>query len=274
MNPCTLGWYLPLLVKDVPGALQPSDDGDRRTLAGPSRVSNTGPTSTSAVGCERQTSSLATTANPKEGIEFNVSTRIDGTGATARGENGTSSPTSDVDADVRKAGVTVQRGVSRDGGTDVVDQTYQPADRETVGQGDADRLLPPPLARSSSPPRHVPQQQRSLRMRQDVRTAQTKSKSLFTGVGGVTWKDLDAKFRRDLPDDVYVGRLVYRGLVMRACPRIRMLDGIEVSEKERDKAERLLENTVDRRRPVPSSAMVGQAQQHQQHPPQRPQQRH
>ena len=28
MNPCTLGWYLPLLVKDAPGALQPSD-GDR-----------------------------------------------------------------------------------------------------------------------------------------------------------------------------------------------------------------------------------------------------
>ncbi|KAG5221203.1 sin component scaffold protein [Salix suchowensis] len=24
MNPCTLGWYLPLLVKDIPGALQPS----------------------------------------------------------------------------------------------------------------------------------------------------------------------------------------------------------------------------------------------------------
>ncbi|KAH6907969.1 hypothetical protein BKA70DRAFT_1280344 [Coprinopsis sp. MPI-PUGE-AT-0042] len=25
MNPCTLGWYLPLLVKDLPGALQPSE---------------------------------------------------------------------------------------------------------------------------------------------------------------------------------------------------------------------------------------------------------
>ena len=25
MNPCTLGWYLPLIVKDLPGALQPSD---------------------------------------------------------------------------------------------------------------------------------------------------------------------------------------------------------------------------------------------------------
>ncbi|PPQ81277.1 hypothetical protein CVT25_015061 [Psilocybe cyanescens] len=27
MNPCTLGWYLPLLVKDAPGALQPSEGG-------------------------------------------------------------------------------------------------------------------------------------------------------------------------------------------------------------------------------------------------------
>ncbi|KAG8214791.1 hypothetical protein J3R82DRAFT_9927 [Butyriboletus roseoflavus] len=30
MNPSTLGWYLPLLVRDVPGALQPSENGGRR----------------------------------------------------------------------------------------------------------------------------------------------------------------------------------------------------------------------------------------------------
>ncbi|KAI0351465.1 hypothetical protein OH77DRAFT_1411124 [Trametes cingulata] len=102
MNPCTLGWYLPLLVKDLPGALQPSD-GDRAS------------------------------------------------------EN----------------------------------STEQPSTRE--------------------------------RGRQDL-----------------LWRELDAKFRRDLPDDAYVGRLAYRGLVMRACPHIRMLDGVEVERKERDKAEKLL----------------------------------
>jgi protein NUD1 len=55
-----------------------------------------------------------------------------------------------------------------------------------------------------------------------------------------SWQELDAKFRRDLPDEAYIGRLAYRGLVMRACPRIRMLDGVEVTEKERTKAQRLL----------------------------------
>jgi len=100
MNPCTLGWYLPLLVKDVPGALQPSEDG----------------------------------------------------------RNG-------------------EKGASRSG-----------------------------------------------------------------------WQELDAKFRRDLPNASYVGRLAYRGLVMQACPRIRMLDGIEVTEKERVKAERLLVSILGERR--------------------------
>lgn len=53
-------------------------------------------------------------------------------------------------------------------------------------------------------------------------------------------KGMDSKFRRDLPDAGYLGRLAYRGLIMRACPRIHMLDGVEVSEKERAKAEHLL----------------------------------
>ena len=70
----------------------------------------------------------------------------------------------------------------------------------------------------------------------------------------MSWKDLDAKFRRDLPDEAYVGRLAYRGLVMRACPAIRLLDGVEVSEKERDKAERLLKGLVDARRGANANA--------------------
>jgi len=59
-------------------------------------------------------------------------------------------------------------------------------------------------------------------------------------VAGHTWQELDSKFRRDLPNESYIGRLAYRGLIMRACPGIRMLDGVEISEKERVKAHDLL----------------------------------
>jgi hypothetical protein len=64
--------------------------------------------------------------------------------------------------------------------------------------------------------------------------------------GGSTarWQELDAKFRRDLPDSAYAARLAYRGLIMRACPRVRVLDGVPVSAKERDKAERLLASVL------------------------------
>lgn len=59
--------------------------------------------------------------------------------------------------------------------------------------------------------------------------------------GTFTWQELDCKFRRDLPNEMYVGRLAYRGLIMRSCRRIGMVDGVEVSEKERKKAEILLQ---------------------------------
>jgi hypothetical protein len=65
------------------------------------------------------------------------------------------------------------------------------------------------------------------------------------------WQDLDAKFRKDLPDDAYIGRLAYRGLVMRACPAIRMLDGVAVTAKERDKATRLLDSILSKRQQAP-----------------------
>ncbi|OCH91116.1 hypothetical protein OBBRIDRAFT_792626 [Obba rivulosa] len=67
------------------------------------------------------------------------------------------------------------------------------------------------------------------------------------GLGGRDWKELDARFRRDLPDEQYAGRLAYRGMVMRTCPATRVLDGVEVSAKERDKAERLLEELARKR---------------------------
>jgi protein NUD1 len=120
MNPCTLGWYLPLLVRDVPGALQPSEEGT-------------------------------------------------GTGKT-------------------KTNLDMPGGGDNEKGRD-------------RGKYSAWR-----------------------------------------------WQELDSKFRRDLPDEAYVGRLAYRGLIMRACREIRMLDGVEVSDKERDKASRLLTGILGKSR--------------------------
>jgi protein NUD1 len=59
-----------------------------------------------------------------------------------------------------------------------------------------------------------------------------------------SWEEMDAKFRRDLPDESYVERLVYRGMVMRACPKARVIDGVTVSNGERDKADKLLTNAL------------------------------
>lgn len=134
MNPCTLGWYLPLLVKDVPGALQPSESAHHTSE-------------------ESRKPSASKTSGPELGQK--------GAGTFFRGGN---------------------RGNPRDG---------------TAG-------VAPTLS----------------------------------------WHELDAKFRRDLPDDAYIGRLTYRGLVMRACPKVRMLDGVVVSRKEREKAEKLLEGVA------------------------------
>ena len=67
------------------------------------------------------------------------------------------------------------------------------------------------------------------------------------GDGEQRWQELDSKFRRDLPDEGYIGRLAYRGLMMRGCGRLRLLDGVGVSEKERKKAEELLEGILGRR---------------------------
>jgi protein NUD1 len=135
MNPCTLGWYLPLLVKDVPGALQPSEAANHsdRESRGQCTFKPSGP-------------DLIQLEEP---------------GGSTRGGN---------------------RNSSRDGTSYVA----------------------PTLA----------------------------------------WHELDAKFRQDLPDEAYIGRLTYRGLIMRACPRVRMLDGVAISRKEREKAEKLLEGVA------------------------------
>ncbi|KAK0201606.1 hypothetical protein DFS33DRAFT_1440853, partial [Desarmillaria ectypa] len=54
------------------------------------------------------------------------------------------------------------------------------------------------------------------------------------------WAELDAGFRRGLPDSSYVGRLAYRGLVMAGCVGVRVVDGVAVSAKEREKASGVL----------------------------------
>ncbi|KAI0330196.1 hypothetical protein GY45DRAFT_1303526 [Cubamyces sp. BRFM 1775] len=167
MNPCTLGWYLPLLVKDLPGALQPSD-GERATE-----------------------SPVALVPAPHESGQ--ASRRSQGAGQAPHQQV----PTSDASP--------APHGRSSSSTGSAV--TFQ-------GEGTPADAAPEPNLALDRP---------RERTRQDL-----------------AWRELDAKFRRDLPDDAYVGRLAYRGLVMRACPHIRMLDGIEVERKERDKAERLL----------------------------------
>lgn len=59
-------------------------------------------------------------------------------------------------------------------------------------------------------------------------------------VSAGAWAELDGRFRRGLPDAVYVGRLAYRGLVMRACAGVRVVDGVAVTEKERAKTQGVL----------------------------------
>lgn len=153
MNPCTLGWYLPLIVKDVPGALQPSDGG---------------------FGGFGEDSQLPNNQQRK------MKHRGHGRGPS--------------EADERE-------------GPSAESHQHAPA--------------PAPASPTVSSP----------------------------SAPAVSWTyaSLDAKFRQDLPNDAYLGRLAYRGLVMRSCPRVRMLDGVEVGAKERAKAERVLEWVGGRR---------------------------
>jgi hypothetical protein len=65
-----------------------------------------------------------------------------------------------------------------------------------------------------------------------------------------TWEHLDSKFRRDLPNDSYLGRLSYRGLVMRACPRVHIIDGVRVTVGEKEKAEQYLKGILRARQAV------------------------
>ncbi|KAI0754656.1 hypothetical protein C8Q80DRAFT_1216571 [Daedaleopsis nitida] len=173
MNPCTLGWYLPLLVKDIPGALQPSE-GDR---AGEFPALEPGP-----IGGAR----------PEESKH----------------------PSSSRDSLSIRAGP----------GSDSREQNRRKMD---------------PAAPLSAAPRGASTTSTAV-VAADASGAELQRPRRERGQNELGWRELDAKFRRDLPDEAYVGRMAYRGLVMRSCPKITMLDGVEVERKERDKAERLL----------------------------------
>ncbi len=58
----------------------------------------------------------------------------------------------------------------------------------------------------------------------------------------------DAAWRRTLPNKVYAGRLAYRGLVMAGAVHLRVLDGVNVTRKERDKADELVRRLSEIRR--------------------------
>lgn len=58
---------------------------------------------------------------------------------------------------------------------------------------------------------------------------------------------MDAKFRRGLPDELYVARLLYRGIMMGSCPRLKELDNLRISDAEREKAGALVKKVEDRK---------------------------
>jgi hypothetical protein len=140
MNPATLGWYLPLLVRDIPGALQPSE----------SRESFTSP------------------------------------------DHGSEDDAQDKHSEIRLHPFAIHRG------------------------------------------------------RQSKALVAGRSKGKMSR--DTSWEDLDAKFRRDLPNDSYLERLSYRGMVMRGCPKVGIIDGVRVSSGERIKAEQYLDGILRARR--------------------------
>ncbi|WRT64124.1 uncharacterized protein IL334_001053 [Kwoniella shivajii] len=61
-----------------------------------------------------------------------------------------------------------------------------------------------------------------------------------------TWTSYDARFRKNLPDEWYSQRLVYRGLVMHACPALNKLDGVGIEDGEKKKAGELIKAALRR----------------------------
>lgn len=171
MNPCTLGWYLPLLVhdKDAPGALlQPSEF------------------TTAAIGRTSDGSRPTRGGNDENAVHSHVHSQAIGTASSEIG---------------------------------------------VVAAGSRDAASSAARVRGDAPG-----------------TSAKVSASIAAADGPSRWEALDAEFRKGLPDASYVGRLAYRGMVMRACPNLRVLDGVRVSEKEKRKAEAFLKRVFAERK--------------------------
>lgn len=55
-----------------------------------------------------------------------------------------------------------------------------------------------------------------------------------------SWSEVDAKFRRALPNAYYLKRATYRAVILHSCPRLRVLDGLPVAKADRARAAKLL----------------------------------
>ena len=72
---------------------------------------------------------------------------------------------------------------------------------------------------------------------------------MFHFIAGTSQKTsyelLDTEFRHSLPERTYAARLAYRGLVMRACPKLQVLDGVRITDREKAKAEAYLKGVLE-----------------------------
>ena len=67
---------------------------------------------------------------------------------------------------------------------------------------------------------------------------------------------MDSKFRKGLPDQTYVRRLAYRGVMMQACRKLKMLDGVAITEKETFNVVQISKLSYDRNLREDSDATV------------------
>ncbi|OCF33354.1 hypothetical protein I316_05096 [Kwoniella heveanensis BCC8398] len=81
----------------------------------------------------------------------------------------------------------------------------------------------------------------------DPSSAATITTGSSNGAPSAVWASYDSRFRKNLPDEWYSKRMVYRGLVMRTCPLLKKLDGVVIEDGERRKAGLLLDAALRRR---------------------------
>ncbi|KAG8907834.1 hypothetical protein FRB99_002007 [Tulasnella sp. 403] len=185
MNPFSLGWYLPIMVKDLQGALQPSERG---FTVGVSRED----------GGESGTETVLHAVQVKSGV-------AEETGSSACST-----------FSLRTAPVKAMPRVEEVG---VMDEEMERTHNHTSTASVAPTI--------------------STTMTVTV-TAPVDAAAAGSSGGASLWMAMDDRFRRDLPDEVYLARMGFRALVLRGCPRLEMFDGIGVTTGEREKGEKLL----------------------------------